>query len=419
MSELINFHQCRACGLKHLASALTLSREIAGGYDTIEYHLYLLGNLAEAQEQLTRLEPKVAARIRELRLKLFGDRAHAQIDTAALRELEDLVYRFAASLPVAEWPEHPVATPPVAPRSTNTSPSPTPCRCRKAAPPESAPAVAFRRPDGTPAGLENRHLGADRSGAGLFLVFSGPSVKQLDPAPLRRPGICVLSVNNAPATLLAAGVTPQYWIAVDAPSNFLPEIFRNPAITKLIPEGALQRPLWDNQTGRRLAATPADLAGVFSFRFRPRFQAASFFREPLIQWGDPVSEGGIRTVFLAALQAAWLLGFRRLYLLGADFRMDPAQPYHFPERRTPRSIEHNNRIYRLLNERYLPALRAVQPPELTIFNCTEPSELCGFPRLPFEQAVAREAIDCTALATTGMYRSLKEKERKDDVQPEH
>ncbi|MGE4563761.1 MAG: hypothetical protein AB7F32_02735 [Victivallaceae bacterium] len=86
----INRHQCFGCALKHLASALVIAGEIQTGYDTPEYALYLLGNLAEAQEQIACRTPALANRIRKLRLAIFGDGGTPELTAEALKSLLEL-----------------------------------------------------------------------------------------------------------------------------------------------------------------------------------------------------------------------------------------------------------------------------------------------------------------------------------------
>ncbi len=86
----INRHQCFGCALKHLASALVIAGEIQTGYDTPEYALYLLGNLAEAQEQTACRAPALANRIRKLRLGIFGDGGTPVLTPAALDRMLEL-----------------------------------------------------------------------------------------------------------------------------------------------------------------------------------------------------------------------------------------------------------------------------------------------------------------------------------------
>ncbi len=406
MIDPVNQHQCRACALKHLSSALAIAREITTGYDTTEYHVYLMGNLAEAQEQLALIDPGTANEIRRVRLHIFGDGARGRLNVARTRMLEMLTYRFAAALPTDELPESPVDL------SHLPVPKPLearPCNCRKS---KEAPQICFTRPDGSDAGLE--HSLPERNAA-LFMVFSGPSLLRQDISLLKRTGIRLLSVNNAPSTLLKNGIAPHYWIAVDPPSRFLAEIFQNPSITKLLPHGRLRQPLWDAVKKRRRSETPESFPHVYGYRLADTFDAASFFSAPFLQWGDSRESGGARSVFLAALGAAWRLGYRRLYLLGADFRMTEESPYHFEEFRSAVALKHNNRTYDLLRNRYLPQLEAARPEGLEIYNCSPGSALDIYPFMEFESAVAHEETPL-AMETRGLYKKLSEKEVKNGTQ---
>ena len=87
MPENINKHQCLGCCLKHISSALVIAGELQTGYDNSEYHIYLLGNLAEAQEQVALTHPALANRIRNLRLKFFGSGATARLGPGARLDL--------------------------------------------------------------------------------------------------------------------------------------------------------------------------------------------------------------------------------------------------------------------------------------------------------------------------------------------
>lgn len=117
MEDIINKHQCLSCCLKHLASALVISGEIKTGYDLPEYHLYLLGNLAEAQEQVAITRPKLANQIRNLRLDIFGDGGVAYITESLQLRIMTIVKNLRTAIASAP-------TTPVVPRNKN-------CNCQK------------------------------------------------------------------------------------------------------------------------------------------------------------------------------------------------------------------------------------------------------------------------------------------------
>lgn len=91
---LINRHNCIQCCIKHLASAAVIAREILNGHDTAEYRFYLIGNLNEAQEQITGIDPNLARLIRTIRLKTAPQGLDAELTAPTLRLLE----RIAATI---------------------------------------------------------------------------------------------------------------------------------------------------------------------------------------------------------------------------------------------------------------------------------------------------------------------------------
>lgn len=118
--ESINRHNCLNCAVKHLASAAAIAREMLTGYDTPEYRLYLLGNLNEAQEQLTGIDVELANLVRQVRLWIAPDRLEITITQEKLQAIETLgkvVAKRPASLPA------PMAGEPAAPTAV------PPCRC--------------------------------------------------------------------------------------------------------------------------------------------------------------------------------------------------------------------------------------------------------------------------------------------------
>ena len=55
---------------------------------------------------------------------------------------------------------------------------------------------------------------------------------------------------------------------------------------------------------------------------------------------------------LVALRLLHYLGFRTVYLIGADFKMTPEQGHAFDEARSAESVRHNNVLYDSLNRRF-------------------------------------------------------------------
>jgi len=249
-------------------------------------------------------------------------------------------------------------------------------------------------------------------GRACFLVSNGPSVKDLNLALLRQPGIITMTINNGASTLLMNGVTPTFWTCVDHPNRFVKQIWLNPAIMKFIPMAAFDKELWDNEAWKTLEEScgighPRDCPNILGYRRNEKFAAHRFFTESSINWGCHKRWGGCRTVLLPAIRIPYLLGFRRLYLLGVDLQMTDSAKYHFDEGRTPGAIRGNSSTYDRIIKEYGPGIQKYAGQlGYEIYNCNPASALTCFPQVPFAEAVAREAAlsgPTEQISTRGMY----------------
>jgi len=156
----------------------------------------------------------------------------------------------------------------------------------------------------------------------------------------------------------------------------------------------------------------ADCPNVIGFRRNEKFHAPRWLHEETINWGNHKKYGGGRSVLLAALRILFLLGFRRVYLLGVDFEMTPEKRYHFPEERTPAAIRNNMSTYSKLQGWFTELQPHFLKERFVVKNCNPESRLTAFPGLPFDEAVAEATGllgDCTHERTEGMYRKWEEK----------
>jgi len=62
---------CYDCAIKHLGQALVLITEIRKGYP--QHFVYVIGHLAEAEDEYSAIDNEVAMDIREVRLELLRD----------------------------------------------------------------------------------------------------------------------------------------------------------------------------------------------------------------------------------------------------------------------------------------------------------------------------------------------------------
>jgi len=234
-------------------------------------------------------------------------------------------------------------------------------------------------------------------GGAAFLVCNGPSFNDLDKRPLN---YCyTMALNNGPAACYTRFV-PSAWTLVDDPSRFLLSIWLNPQIQKFVPHAHAGKPLWTSLNGKdepyTIEGRPAvvrDCPNVLYFHRNEKFEASRFWIEDTFNWGmhsdftDSHGHKGGRSVMLVALKMLFQLGFRRIYIVGADFKMAPDKKYSFDEVREKGAINCNNATYAALNDRLKEALPHAEALGLTIRNCTPDSGLKAFEYLPYEDAL--------------------------------
>lgn len=242
----------------------------------------------------------------------------------------------------------------------------------------------------------------------VFLTLSGPSLATFDLAQLNQRGIVTFGVNNSWSVH-----RPTLWTCVDPPGRFLDIGWKDPGIIKLVPLYHRNRRLRVKEPDGRFRQSQffvRDMPAVFFYARSTRFDPDTFFSEPEINWGNPPDQAdslgikGGRSVMLAALRLIHYLGFRVVFLLGADFKMntDAAQNYAFAQGRTKHAVDHNNRLYESLDRRFSELRKRFN--DFWVFNCTPDSGLRAFPYYPFDKAVAYARAECgKTIDTVGWY----------------
>lgn len=267
-----------------------------------------------------------------------------------------------------------------------------------------------------PAGVEDLYRGA----AG-FLVLGGPSTKTLPLHLLNQRGILILSVNNCPA-VLPPPLRPHVWLHTDPCRKFHDSIWRDPGILKFTPMrewnvGRKNKRALRHRTPDR-TLTPydgigaRDMPGVLGFARNSEFVLEKWLQEPSFNRGNDeqhaVGTKGsqpngwphvINTMF-TAIRLAFYLGVNPLYLIGADFKMDPELPYAFAQAKSVGGVRANNHAFSKI-DRMLSALKPhFDAAGFEVFNCTPGSALWAFPRKDFSEAVAeatagfQQELDC-------------------------
>lgn len=245
-----------------------------------------------------------------------------------------------------------------------------------------------------------------------FLLLNGPSLTTFNLELLRQRGIVTACVNNGWGLF-----KPNIWIAVDPPGNFADAGWKDPSIMKFVPKSHFGQHIHEKlETGefRVTEQTVSDMPSVIGYPTNTRFQIGTFLTEGSVNYGnrtglaDELGNVGSRSVMLAALRILYYLGFRNVYLVGADFRMSNNQPYAFPQDKGPGGVAGNNNTYRILNSR-LKALKPVfEANGFHVFNCTKDSGLEAFPYADFEESIKNVAGSLTKpIDTKGWYGNLK------------
>jgi len=228
-------------------------------------------------------------------------------------------------------------------------------------------------------------------GAGVFVTSSGPSMATADLEALKQPGLLRFGLNNSPSI-----IRPHLWTCMDTPGKFLESVWRDPAILKFCGEGqfdkSIQRTFRDDDW-RYCEAQIQDCPAVVHMRRNNRVDSKAWLAERSINWGNDKFYGGGRTVMMAVLKICYLLGIKRVYLNGVDFRMSSEYTYAFNEQRAAGAVHNNNTTYKRFLAYATSISHLLAKSGMEIINCTPRSELTLFPFMPLQAAIARELRD--------------------------
>lgn len=172
---------------------------------------------------------------------------------------------------------------------------------------------------------------------------------------------------------------------------------------KFVPMAHFEKRIWDVAADKSSREKVRDFPNVIGYRRNEAFHAGQWLVEDTINWGNHKKRGGGRSVMLVALRIAFLLGFRRVYLVGCDFEMTEDNRYWFPEQRTKAAISNNVSSYGVLTGFFEALLPEFERAGLEVFNCNPESKLRVFPFADLGDAVRAAAVDMSESDTEGMY----------------
>lgn len=233
-------------------------------------------------------------------------------------------------------------------------------------------------------------LGGIYNGASAFLIASGPSFNKVNKNWLR--WVWTMGINNSPKAMMPY-FRPNAWTCVDGADKFLHTIWRDPKVLKIAPAGHARKPLWDSDKCAGAGVKVKDCPNVVYYERNSVFNASTFLSENTFNWGngekttDQNGVKGKRSVLLVALKSLFVLGFRRVYLLGVDFNMSPEAKYSFQQDRNSGSIKGNNATYQQLKWRFEQLKPHFDSAGFQVYNCNPDSALEVFPKISIEEAM--------------------------------
>lgn len=229
-----------------------------------------------------------------------------------------------------------------------------------------------------------------------FLIGGGPSFLSQKVELLKQPGIVTATMNNAGAIFRS-----NFWFSVDDPSRFQSRIYCDSGIMKFIKTKYLAKrvSVW---SGNDLVTLPNKLRecpniwGYTHDKGFTTFHQNHFLDTQYPSWGSSAKENDVegiewhKSVMLVSIWLLYYLGFRRLYLLGCDFRMKVNKPYSFDEVQPKARCKGNNRLYGWLERQFVAMKNHFEAKGLVVKNCSPGSQLEAFPRMDMEDAIRYE-----------------------------
>jgi hypothetical protein len=280
--------------------------------------------------------------------------------------------------------------------------------------PKKSGSVKFQNCMGNPVDLWGQFHGLP-----VFLILSGPSLNTMKLSEIRRVKAQSFGVNNSWGVF-----EPDFWTHADGPDKFLYSKWKDPNIMKFCPSPMKNRNLrTKSRDGIFMPSEdkPRDCPNTVFYPRNLEFDHVGFLSEDTVNWGNPgdkecsLGYKGARSVMLAALKLCYVLGFRTIYLCGADFKMEKEeQNYAFEQDRSSSSVRGNNASYNI-NKKRLSSLHPLFLEKgMKVYNCNLDSGLKVFPFLPFPEAISRcESLIPSDEGTLGWYDG--ENKKKDKV----
>lgn len=224
----------------------------------------------------------------------------------------------------------------------------------------------------------------------VFLTLSGPSLTTHDLSKLGQRGIVTMAVNNAGCV-----VRPNIWTYGDSTCKFHEGLFRDPAILKILPKPRMGDRIRACKDGvfRQTEDQVVSLPGVVCIERNCVLDPPNWLHEPSINWGNG-KEGQEKNGFprvlstmIQAIRLCYYLGFRKVFLLGCDFKMAPGQIYAFPQHKHQGGINGNNGSYATIEWIFHQLRPYFKQAGFEVFNCNPETHMTAFPIVSYNDAL--------------------------------
>lgn len=204
----------------------------------------------------------------------------------------------------------------------------------------------------------------------LFIAGGAPSLANENLDRLKQPGINLMAINNT-ASLFQDAVT--FWIGGDKPACYSERILLDSKILKFAiisrKDESVNGCAW-----RQLSST-------FFFGTKENFTEDGFLRadRDFVWW---------KNTFFIALQLAYRLGFRKVYLIGCGFKVNNEKQYAYDVQLSEAEVDWNKRLYDKTAERMVRMKPTFDEAGFEIISATPDGALNEeYPVMTFDEAV--------------------------------
>lgn len=229
----------------------------------------------------------------------------------------------------------------------------------------------------------------------IFLCGGHPSLKEEDLTQFSLPGVTTLAMNNTGALF-----RPTLWVSADKPICYSPSIINDPGVLKFARLAHSHQML---KSGKFWHEVPSTLF----YSDTPEFTVKNVLhRTKKFAWW--------KNIFVIAIQLAYRLGFRKIYLCGVGLDITPEAQYAYNAAKlNQEQINYNQRTYNNVFGQLKDALPHYRSFGLDIISCTPNSKTNEIlPFIPLKEAINLELEAYPKLDLKNILHSSELKSRK-------